>query len=445
MHRPTLIALALATLCRLFPPAAADGVGDPFGPVNRPGGEAPKGPAGEPPPPAIAALRPWLVHEDWVTRALAAREMSRRSEDGVVEALAAALARETDERVTLFLLKALAGRPRQDLLAEAGGALVDALLPLARDARPTIARRALTVLRAMPPLDLGDDPARYDAWWRKGREGLALEVAEAVERLAAARRGAARPGAGPTPDDSHTTPRDDRLEKFRALDRIHRDGLEVVVCLDDTGSMGDVIAEAKASVRRLLGTLRTLAPKFRAGLVTYEDGASVRIPLTTDDAAVEKELRKVEAGGGGDPEEGVDVAVLLALKQERLAWSRKAMRAICVVGDAPPHRDDLDRLYAAIEKARADDLYEVPIRVDTVSCPSSDDVDEQGYVAHFREIASRGRGTAVRLRSVGTLALELTIASFGPEWREAIRELLADLEVHERETAAKSVPARPSR
>jgi hypothetical protein len=181
--------------------------------------------------------------------------------------------------------------------------------------------------------------------------------------------------------------------------------------------------------------MRKIAPKFRAGLVTYEDGASVRIPLTTDDAAIEKEFRRVEAGGGDDPEEGVDVAVILALRQERLAWSRKAQRVIWIVGDAPPHREDLGRLYGAIARARADDLYEVPIRVDTISCGFSGDVDEEGYVPHFKEIAARGHGTAVKLKSAGALALELTVASFGPDWREPVRELLAEVEAFEKETA----------
>src|SRR5262245_43613663 len=126
--RLAVVGLALG---RLAPPAAVAGdpPNDPFGPVRRPGGVVPPSPRSEPAPPSLDALRPWLAHPDWLTRALAARELTKRSEDGVVTMLTSALSTETDPRVALFLLKSLAGRPRDDLLVEGGAGLVDTLLP----------------------------------------------------------------------------------------------------------------------------------------------------------------------------------------------------------------------------------------------------------------------------------------------------------------------------
>jgi len=64
-------------------------------------------------------------------------------------------------------------------------------------------------------------------------------------------------------------------------------------------------------------------------------------------------LKKVEADGGGDEEEGVDKAVLLALRPDRVAWSQKALRVVLVVGDAPPHEDDVPGFLAVVQHAQS--------------------------------------------------------------------------------------------
>ena len=80
---------------------------DPFGPAKPPAGAAPAPAPVEPPSPP-EALRPWLAHEDWLCRALAAKELERRDEDGVVALLSGALGREEDARVLAYLCRSLA-------------------------------------------------------------------------------------------------------------------------------------------------------------------------------------------------------------------------------------------------------------------------------------------------------------------------------------------------
>jgi Mg-chelatase subunit ChlD len=431
--------LLSCALAAAFAAGTARADDDPFGPSAREKGKPPP-PERPETPPDPRAFAPWLEDEDWVCRALAAHELQRRDEEGATAVLAAALARETEPKAAAFLLKALAGRARDDLLVEGGPALVDGVLPWIAHAHPVLRSRALAVLEPLPPVRLGTEPSRYLAWWPKGREGLEAERALATERRAAAK--AATKGPAPlAPDEAET--RDVRaIPRWRDLERIRREGLEVVVALDQTGSMGEVIGAAKANVRELLRRLRSIAPKVRVGLVTYDDAAYVRALLTTDEDELERALKRVEAAGGEDYEEGVDKAIRLAAKQEKVAWSRKAQRVVVVVGDAPPHEDDFEPLLRAIAAARADPDFDAPLRVDTVSTAQGSEVDADGLVPHFAAIARAGHGSALRLRSTRDLVAELVTSSFGPSWRDAVKALLEEVDAFERAAPA---PARSGR
>ena len=426
--------------------AAADDP-SPFGPpISRPGappaplprpssgnpaGAAPSGPprapdaSGERPFPA-AAFSPWLSHEDWLCRALAAAELARRSDAGVVGLLTSALEREREGRVVAILARALTRRAREELLVEGGVALGDRLVPMLRDAHALIRARALAILKVLAPVRLGDRADDYVVWWSKGRDGLALEARLAKERLEAMATGS----GSPIPNDTVTVA-PLALRKYADLERIHRHGLELVVCLDSTGSMEGVIEAAKRDVRALVERLRLLAPRVRVGLVTYDDAARVRTALTTDARELERELSRVTAAGGDDYEEGVDKAVLFALRQERVAWSAKALRVIVVVGDAPPHDDDVAPLLRAVAKARIDALYEFPVRLDTISTNPVTTGDAEGLVPWFRALATAGGGTALRLAQAKHLAAELVASAFGPSWRDAIGALLTELDAFE--------------
>lgn len=418
--------LSAGCVLRAGPARAAD---DPFGPVPPPGvrpvppaagpGAGDPGAGPEPDAPAdVTAYRGWLRRDDWLCRALAARELRLRSDDGVVGALAAALDREQDARVLAILLGSLVGRPREDLLVEGGGALAERLVALLDAREASVRERALSTLVALPPVRLPRDPALLRSWFARGRDGLRVE-ADLLRKRREARRATA---TGGLPSVTKTVA-PLAMRRYGDLERIEREGLEVVVCLDQTGSMEPVIEAAKASIVRLVRRMRELAPRLRVGLVTYDDVAYVRMPLTTDELALERELRRVHAGGGGDYEEGVDKAIAVALEQRKVAWSRKAMRVIVVVGDAPPHADDVRPLLTRIAKARTDPAFESPVRVDTISTAGDPDL-----VPHFAAIASVGKGAALRLGTDRDLAAELLLASFGPAWRKALEGLLAELE-----------------
>jgi Mg-chelatase subunit ChlD len=336
----------------------------------------------------------------------------------VIGPVAQALGQEQDPYVRFSLLAALAGRPRRELVLEGGCALAGALVALLDAPEPALAQRARDLLARLPPLSL---PARDDVlrgWWERGRDALAREQ----QHLRREREGAAQAPAGapPTPGESVTVERA-APELYALLESLGRDGLELVIVLDSTGSMGPVIAAAKAQCRSLVRRLHRLVPSFRVGLVTYDDGARLRVPLTVSAEEIQKALDGVTAAGGGDYEEGVDKGLYLAARPEQLGWSRRAHRLAVVVGDAPPHEGDVPALLKRLAGGGEDELFEHALVVHTVS------TDPQG-VPHFGAIARAGRGVHVTLGRTDLLAHELVLLTFGERHRALAEAWLEDLE-----------------
>ncbi len=366
--------------------------------------------------PALETFRSALADPDPVLRALAAFELRHHAEDGAVHLLAGALAPEREDTVLGCLLGSLEGRARPDLVAEGGAMLPGLLLRLLSHRHPLVRDRAAAVLRSLGGTEPGRDAHAWERWWLESRASLD----EAQRTLLAARR-AARENAPRTAPGSGTAaapPPPDLVEHAR---EVRRDGLDLVIVIDSTGSMGPYIGEATRRAATLVARLAWLVPRFRAGLVTYDDQARLRIELTPDGGALEKAFSRVGAGGGGDYEEGVDQGIYLALRQEALGWSRRAYRVIVVIGDAPPHEGDVAGLVRRLASARDDPLYDHPVVVHTVSTTPE-------RVEHFDEIATAGHGAAVALPSTGRLESEIVALAFGAPFPDRVRAWLDEVE-----------------
>ncbi len=367
---------------------------------------------------ALEPLRPWLQHEDWTIRSIAAFELRKHSEAGVIHLATRMLRAEKHAYAAAGALGALRGRPRRELVMEGGPPLAEALLRWSKDPHPTVASYASEVLQRMPPVKLGTSLALYQGWWKRGEAALGREQ---VALLAEARRNAktAAKAQGKKSSSVATDRGDDRF--YGRLELMRKHGLELCIVMDHTGSMGSVIGAAKRGATRLLDRLRTYVPRFRAGLVTYDDGARLRAALTADGAILHKAFNKVGAGGGGDIEEGVDKGIKLALAQGRLGWSQRAYRVIVVVGDAPPHEGDVTGLLRRLKQAREDVLYDKPVVVHTVSTDALP-------VMHFPQIAVAGGGQHVTLRETGRLVEQLVLLTFGGADRKRVRGWMIEID-----------------
>ncbi|ACU39197.1 WD40 domain protein beta Propeller [Actinosynnema mirum DSM 43827] len=118
---------------------------------------------------------------------------------------------------------------------------------------------------------------------------------------------------------------------------------DIVFLLDNTGSMGGYIQDAKAKLTGVLARISQLQPQARYGLATYRDidepeHYELRQRPTADLSAFQTQLNSVTAGGGGDgPEDWFNG--LRQLATDPTVFTRDGSRIVVLLGDAPPHFD----------------------------------------------------------------------------------------------------------
>lgn len=121
--------------------------------------------------------------------------------------------------------------------------------------------------------------------------------------------------------------------------------IEVVFCLDATGSMSGLISTAKEKIWSIVSELSQTqpAPTIKLGMVFYRDRGDAYItkviPMTLDIDSVYTELLGIQAGGGGDSPESVNQALDEAVTQ--MNWTRgyNVYKTVFLVGDCAPHMD----------------------------------------------------------------------------------------------------------
>jgi Mg-chelatase subunit ChlD len=121
--------------------------------------------------------------------------------------------------------------------------------------------------------------------------------------------------------------------------------VEVVFCLDTTGSMGGLIEGAKQKIWSISNQIASgkPTPDLKIGLVAYRDRGDAYITkvtdLTDDLDAVHDQLKGFKAQGGGDTPESVNQALDDAVNKIKWTDDAKTLKIIFLVGDAPPHMD----------------------------------------------------------------------------------------------------------
>jgi hypothetical protein len=124
-------------------------------------------------------------------------------------------------------------------------------------------------------------------------------------------------------------------------------GLDVVFVVDATGSMDWVLNEVKARIEDIVDTVRALVPIARFGVVAYRDAGDPEFvtrtqPLTYSASKLGAFLGGLDARGGGSLQEDIGAGLHEAI--DASGWRASAKRLVIVIGDAPPRRDEIDRL-----------------------------------------------------------------------------------------------------
>ncbi len=175
--------------------------------------------------------------------------------------------------------------------------------------------------------------------------------------------------------------------------------VEVAFVLDTTGSMGGLIAGAKAKIwyianQIVLGEPR---PRVRMALVGYRDKGDeyvTKVTQMTDNIdQVHSDLMAFQANGGGDGPEHVNKGLYDAVNS--LSWSSddSTLKIIYLVGDYPPHDEYTDTpKYAELAKA----AIEKGIYINTVLCGGNEDTAKV-----WREVARLAEGRYFQIAQDG--------------------------------------------
>ena len=238
----------------------------------------------------------------------------------------------------------------------------------------------------------------------------------------------------------------------RHIKVLREGGLDVVFVFDATHSMGSFILEVKHKIENLALSIKKIVPTSRIGLVAYQDDdADSRFvtrmqPLSYGTVSLQGFLVDIEAWGGSDYEEAVDVGLDKAINE--MPWQEKSKKLILLIGDAPPHAEDMDELIELIEQFRSEKGGKIavidtrpPARTKRLSeerykPDSSRDfsAEEHSYSAsshdvldEFMTIAQAGGGEAARLQNDEKVIQDMLLLIFGSQWENYLGEFMRTL------------------
>lgn len=179
----------------------------------------------------------------------------------------------------------------------------------------------------------------------------------------------------------------------RKLSALAISDMDLVFVMDTTASMGDELSDIKSNLRGILRVLQRLVPSLRVGFVAFKDRTDEYVtrvyPLRAmTPANAEDMLRFVKAlraGGGGDIPEPIDAALAKALA---MSWRVDTAGRVIVIGDATPHRSNIELSYRQARDFRDSAGPEgLPRNVSTIYTGDSPRIS-----AYFQRLAEAGGG-----------------------------------------------------
>ena len=182
--------------------------------------------------------------------------------------------------------------------------------------------------------------------------------------------------------------------------------VEVVFCLDTTGSMGGLIEGAKQKIWSISNQIASgkPTPDLKIGLVAFRDRGDVYITkvtdLTDDLDAIHDQLKGFKAQGGGDIPESVNQALDDAVNKVQWSDDPRTLHIIFLVGDAPPHMDYKDdvKYPETCQKAARRGII-----INTIQCGSDPECRR-----YWQDICRKAEGEYVAIAQDGGVAVVAT-------------------------------------
>ncbi|MGH7818580.1 MAG: vWA domain-containing protein [Candidatus Binatia bacterium] len=231
------------------------------------------------------------------------------------------------------------------------------------------------------------------------------------------------------------------------LGLLKRAGFDAVFVIDASGSMQYVIDETRRKVTRLVDIIQRLVPVARVGFVLYRDKGEEFVvrksDLTFHGSKLQSFLSGVEAGGGGDWEEGLKDGLEAAVSG--MTWRSRSKKIIVLVASSPPHKEDVPAIqsiadgfrrrggiistidvsepaHAEFEKALHRTMYgKEPEKIS----PLPDFYRE--IQTSLQQIARSGGGDMVALGEDAAIMREIMVVAFGKEWESKVAKYAKEL------------------
>src|SRR5262249_35205344 len=196
--------------------------------------------------------------------------------------------------------------------------------------------------------------------------------------------------------------------------------VEVVFCLDTTGSMGGLIDGAKAKIWSICNQIASgkPVPDLKVGLVAFRDRGDEYITkvfdLSDDLDAIHGHLKTFKAAGGGDIPESVNQALDDAVNKVKWSTDATTLRIIFLVGDAPPHMDYPDDVKYPVTCKKA---AERGIIINTIQCGNDAECTK-----FWKDICVKAEGSFVQIPQDGGVK-QVVATPFDKRLAEINREM----------------------
>ncbi len=213
--------------------------------------------------------------------------------------------------------------------------------------------------------------------------------------------------------------------------------LDIVFCIDTTGSMADDIQAVQQASQQILDRFEDFSARagisFQVGLVTYQDHTDAETfkgqpeeawlqawPLSADSRTVRDNILAIRINRkavGGDIPEDLFAALMCAMdarpdwegKPVRMGWRDGAAKIALVMCDAPPHDPDFEGRTLADVARRAEELD--PVHVYPLILPGSGPALLDPTVAAMKRLAEATKGETTSVSGASELpeAIVLTV------------------------------------
>jgi len=167
--------------------------------------------------------------------------------------------------------------------------------------------------------------------------------------------------------------------------------MDIVFCIDTTGSMGDEIDVIKNQLLKMVDQILqgNPQPRVRFGVVAYRDKGDEYVTkkylLGWDIKETKKIIDSLKAAGGGDYPESINEALHVTVQGMNWDNNKNVRKIVFLIGDASPHTDYENNFNYKKELSFA---TKKGIMINTISCSGM----EQDGNQYFQEVASATNG-----------------------------------------------------